>query len=172
MSSDLFDDEGGSDDVTDDSVAKAVPSRAEYLRESVEMDDVTQLDDAMRRLSGDLSYWNNQYAQSHKKFNRLKVETDKLHGRMYMMHRASLMNEHGKATEPMIKAAVDMDEDYHDIKIELVDAEAEKIRLKGVCESVVAKKDMLQSIGAKLRIEMGHDPSIRNMAASARNASG
>lgn len=144
----------------------------DYMTESVELHEVTHLDEDMRRLPGDLAYWNNQYAEAFRKHARIKVNCDKLNGQLFMEHREKLILSEGKATEKMIGAMVDQDETWHAARISLVEAEAEKVRLRGVCDAVIAKKDMMQSIGAKLRIEMANDPSIRQMAADTRLVTG
>lgn len=143
-----------------------------YLRESVVIDEIMNLDEDMRRISGDLAYWNMRFADGNKEHLLLKIEMDRLFGMLYLEHREKLELLKGKVTESMVKAAVDTDERWHDMRVQVIEAEAERIRLRGVCDAVVAKKDMLQSIGAKLRIEMSGDPTIRDMASSGRNVRG
>lgn len=143
-----------------------------YLRESVMIDEVVTIDDDMRRISGDLAYWNSKYADVNKELLLLKVEMDRLAGMLYLEHRESLELMKGKVTEGMVKSAVDTDERWHDMRIQVVEAEAEKIRIRGICDAVCTKKDMLQSIGAKLRIEMQGDAIVREAAASQRHVTG
>ncbi len=143
-----------------------------YLRESVCIDEIMTLDEDMRRISGDICYWNSRYAEGNKEHLLLKIEMDRLAGILYMEHREKLELLKGKVTEKMVTAAVDMDDRWHDMRIQVIEAETEKIRIRGVCDAVIAKKDMLQSIGAKLRIEMQGDPGIRDMASSGRNVTG
>ena len=40
-------------------------------------------------------------------------------------------------------------------------AEVDLVRAKGVCEAVRTRKDMLVSLGAQVRAEMGGEPSVR-----------
>lgn len=144
----------------------------DYLLESVAVDEIAQLDSEMRRISSDLCYWNSRFATAHKDHLISKVDLDRKKAHLYIEHRERLHLTEKKVTESMVDSAVDMDERYIDARIGMIEADAERLRTKGVCEAVAAKKDMLQSIGAKLRLEMAADPTVRDLVTGSRLVGG
>lgn len=63
-----------------------------------------------------------------------------------------------------ISAAKQSCKEYQDAQDALLDAEVEKARLYGVLKSIEFKRDSLIQLGAKVRVEMQHDPVIRDQA--------
>jgi hypothetical protein len=61
----------------------------------------------------------------------------------------------------MVESAVEMDQRNFDAKMRAIEAEVDEKRLRGVLDAVRTKRDMLISLGAHVRIEMEHDPVIR-----------
>jgi hypothetical protein len=46
--------------------------------------------------------------------------------------------------------------------------EADRLRLRGIVEAYNAKRDMIISLGANLRLEMLNDPQVRKLHAEIR----
>lgn len=145
-----------------------------HLRSSViiERED---MDLEFARLPGDLAYWNERYARSLMSFHEADLAFDHTKAQLFVEHKLQLQEKAG-STDPRkganldsIKAAVEQDERYMDAKRRMVIADVERVRMRGVCDAVTAKKDMLQSLGAKLRSEMS-DPIVRNQVNAHRIA--
>lgn len=132
----------------------------EYLIQCVTIDELL-LDDAFKRTPAELAYWNARFADANRAYLLEKIESDRMAAQLYLEQREILLTLERKPTEAMIKASVECDDRHYNARIKLVTAEAEKVRLRGVCEAMLAKKDMLQSLGAKLRAEMAGDPTVR-----------
>lgn len=132
----------------------------DYLAASVEIDDV-DLDEEFTRVAADLAYWGAQYASAVRLHLRAKIDAKKERAKAYIMHRESIFAEGGKPTEKQVEAACDVDDDVLHAAYAEVDAEAERARLRIMVDAVSAKKDALQSLGAKLRKEMDANPSVR-----------
>lgn len=143
-----------------------------YLYDSVNIDPVADLDNEFRGISAAVAYWNARYADAIEAYLKNDLEHKRMNSQLYIEHREGLALAHGKVTEGMVRAAVETDQRYLDTKILSIESEAEKARLKGVCEAVSAKKDMLQSLGAKLRAEMAGDPALREQLATSKLVSG
>ena len=54
------------------------------------------------------------------------------------------------------------DDSYQETALALVEADVDRQRCRGIVDAISTKKDMLQSLGAKLRAEMGSDPMVRS----------
>ncbi|KKN67989.1 hypothetical protein LCGC14_0455450 [marine sediment metagenome] len=132
----------------------------EYLMQCITIDELL-LDDAFKRTPAELAYWNARFAEANRSFLIEKLDCDRMGAQLYLEHREILLTLERKPTEAMIKASVESDDRYYEARTKLVTAEAERVRLRGVCEAMITKKDMLQSLGAKLRAEMSGDPAVR-----------
>lgn len=131
---------------------------AEAVQQITEIDPLL-LKDEFTKISGHLARYNELYANSlrrHLKAERHKKET---YARLYVEKRETAEE---KLTEGMIKAMVEMDEEYEQACALAIDAEVEKTRAWGRCEAVRAKKDALISLGAHVRAELSGDPKLRD----------
>lgn len=141
----------------------------EFLADSVKLDDFA-LDEEMRRAPADIAYWNERYARAHKAHLLAKLEEDRTRARRRMEIKAlAEAGPKGKApTVEDMKAAVEADSEVYDATVRAIEAEVEKVRLRGVVDAVSAKIEMVRSLGAKLRIEMQNDPAVREQHSNAR----
>lgn len=135
--------------------------RDTFLRQSLEIEP-DQLNKEFIRVPGQLAYWNGQYAEAYKAAGLAKINYDRAWAQLYCALKAQQEGSKKPFTVDHLKALVDNDEDLHNLQMEVVIAEAEKLRLRGICEAVAAKKDMVQSLGAKFREEMRGDPMLRS----------
>ncbi len=136
------------------------PGSEEYQRDCVSIQP-EDLDSEFCRVAADIAYWNAQYADANRSYLFAKIEADRVRGMLYFEHREALELMGKKVTEAQVGALVDTDPRQIDARTDLVETEARKVRLRGVCDAVIAKKDMIQSLGAKLRAEMAGDPTLR-----------
>lgn len=134
----------------------------EYLRSSVEVDGSNIREEYMR-VSADVAFWSNQFAHAHRRMLLAKILLERASAGAYLVERETAEDMGKKVTEAMIDARVRSDPDVQRAEAELVEAEFERERLKGVTEAIRAKRDMLVSLGATMRAEMQGDPSLRGV---------
>ena len=116
------------------------------------------------RIPADLAYFNQRYADAYREYSHAKVGLARLEGLLRIKHREDLLASGVKVTESQVDASVQGDASYQDAQDRFVDADVARVRSQGVVDAVRAKREMLVSVGAHLRAEMGGDPSIRNQA--------
>jgi len=144
----------------------------DYLKKSVDIEPMA-IEEEFVRLPGDLAYWNERYARAVTSYLTNKIQRERIEARLYLEQREHLTakvnvevaegKKGGKApTIDEIKSAVA----GHCSMIEAEDmelsSEVEKVRLYGVLDAIRAKRDMLIQIGSRQRVEMEHDPVIRD----------
>lgn len=132
----------------------------EYLRSSTHVDDF-DINGEYVRLSADLAYWNEQYAHAYRSWRVAKLAIDRVKSEQRAIIRANLEFEKAKVTIAEVESLVLCTPQYQDAVRTELDAEFEKMRLFGVVDAVRAKKEMLVSLGAHMRAEMGPDMSLR-----------
>jgi hypothetical protein len=133
----------------------------QFLEESVNIDDLL-LDQEFIKLPAQLAYYTAQYADSVRSYlmSKLTVETSRARAHLRLKAEAELGAK--KLTVADLDAMTSIDPDYIDAAMELIETDVQRQKLRGIVEAVTAKKDMLQSLGAKLRAEMQGDPMVRN----------
>lgn len=119
------------------------------------------LEEEFVRTPADVAYWNAQYADALEAHLRAKAHVDAEWARLYLLEKARAAAGGEKTTEALLKASVEVTAEYREALEKAIIAEAEKARAAGRVDAVRTKKDMLQSLGAKLRAEMESDPMVR-----------
>jgi hypothetical protein len=137
-----------------------------YLVDCVKLDPIA-LDEEFIRLPGDLAYWNEKYAQAIRAHLHAKHDADKTRAAVMLEIREEAASTGVKMTVADVDARVTIDERVSEADIALVEAEAAMKHARVRCEAVMAKRDMLQSLGAKIRAEMS-DPVVREQFAGRR----
>lgn len=112
-------------------------------------------------LSADIAYWSQQYADAYEKLSRHVVAMKELEATLLIDYRARLEAVR-KPTVAEIEALVASDQSYAAAQRQKVHLECDKVRVSGILEAVRAKKDMLVSLGAQQRAEMGANISVHN----------
>jgi hypothetical protein len=136
----------------------------EYLAECVQLNDLT-LDEEMVRLPADYAYWNERYALAYRNYCTSKIEEERVRSERRLLLREEHRDDKGKTpTVDDLKSLVDTDGEVQTHAIDTINAEVEMKRLRGVLETLSIKRDMVQSIGARLRLEMQNDPMVRAQA--------
>lgn len=113
------------------------------------------------RTPADVAYWNAQYAEALGAYLKAKLSADREWSRLWLLTRESLIAAGGKPTEATVEASVTMHPDWEKAQLALIEAEVLKTEAYGRVDAVHTKRDMLQSLGAKLRVEMQSDPQVR-----------
>jgi hypothetical protein len=142
-------------------------SRDEFLEQVIDIDPLN-IDEHFRKVPAELAYYNQQYADAVEAYLKAKAECERTHARVYI-ELSDVTDEKGKKlTVAAIEANIQMNDDYHISKLNMLNAEAEKLRLRGKVDVVATKKEMLISLGAHIRVEMS-DPMVRAQAANRRS---
>lgn len=113
-----------------------------------------------------LAYWNQRLADATESAMEAKAIRDREEARGLLSVKEKARLKGDKLTVDEVRAAVAGKEDVQEAQDLYIVKEAERFRLKGIVDAIIAKKDMLQSLGAKVRAEMMADPSIREMFSS------
>jgi hypothetical protein len=130
----------------------------------------TALNEEYIRIPSDIAFLGQQYATAYRRAGEAKIRENKLEAATTISIRAQAAASNEKLTLPDLAARVDTDEEVVLARLETVRAEAEKLRVRGYYDAVLAKKDMVISIGATLREEMKSTPSLRNEARDSRSS--
>lgn len=139
-----------------------VAADAAYLTEcaSVDRDDISE---EFVKLPGQLAYWNARYAEALDAFLVAEANVKLIRGQRTPIVREIVKETAtGRATEAMFEAAVEEDEEVQEAVRRRIKAEVKKARMFGALDTMRAKKEVLISLGAHIRAEMGGDPLIRD----------
>ena len=135
----------------------------QYLDECVAIEPLA-IEEEFIRVPSDLAYWNARYSDVYLHYHTCKLTREQVFHRLYEVHSDRLRALSGKATVDQIKAAAEQDPEYTKAKTYEITADAERVRLSGVLDSIRSKRDMLISLGAHTRFSEGRDPSIRQQS--------
>jgi len=113
------------------------------------------------RLPADLAHWNARFADAYEAFLEADLAFDKMESRLAVEHREELLAMGSKATEAAVREAVQTDPRWSQARMARIDAEVDKVRARGVVDAILAKKDMLISLGAHVRQEIDNNPTLR-----------
>jgi hypothetical protein len=135
-----------------------------YLAECIKIDDLA-LDEEFIRTPADLAFWNARYADALRDYMLAKLEHERTAARLHLTIKAQA--EDGtipglrKPTVSDVEAMVTSSPEFQASALALIEADIARQRARGHVDAVATKKDMLQSLGAKLRAEMAGDPAVR-----------
>lgn len=136
---------------------------ADYLKECLELSPVA-IQAEFCRMASDVAFWNEEYRKVYKTFWVKKVEFERLESRLSLETRTMLENADSKTrvTEALVESTMKAgSQEWIKGRLELVEADCERVKLLGILESLRDKKDMLVSLGAHLREEMAGDPMLK-----------
>jgi len=133
-----------------------------YLVQCVHLDPLA-LDEEFIRLPADVAYWNERYAQTIRAHLVVKHDMDKTRAAVMLEIREDAANTGVKMTVADVEARVLVDGRVADATVAAIEAEAAMKHARVRCDSLSAKRDMLQSLGAKVRAEMAGDPAVREL---------
>lgn len=132
----------------------------DYLRECVKIEPLA-IQEEFVRIPADLAYWNSRYAQALRAHLMAKIDLDVTRAKLQPIVRLALQEAGAKVTESQVDAAIESHDSYVEHRRRVADAEVAKNELFGSLDAIRAKKDMLMSLGAHLRVEMEGDPVMR-----------
>lgn len=128
--------------------------------------DAADLNDEYVKLSANLAYYGAKHADSHRVHLVAKFELERVEAATRIRIRECAPV---KMTVDDVNARVSLDDDYVTARLTCIGAESDELAMKNVLNSIQAKKDMLVSIGAQVRAEMGADPSLRRRVADQKD---
>lgn len=132
----------------------------EYLLECVNINP-EDIEEEFIRIPGYLAYWNARYAHALKEHLRAKIDLDVMKAQLDPQIRIDLQDRGVKVTEAQVSSGIETHADIIAAREHLAETEATKNEMFGYLDAVRSKKEMLISLGAHLRAEMGGDPHIR-----------
>jgi len=136
---------------------------ADYLKECLELSPVA-IQAEFCRMASDVAFWNEEYRKVYRAYWIKKVEFEWFEKRLSLETRTMLETAElkGRVTEALIESTMKgQSQDWIKLRLELVEADCERVKLIGILESLRDKKDMLVSLGAHLREEMAGDPMLK-----------
>lgn len=139
----------------------------DYLRECARINP-EDIQTEFERIPGQLAYFNAQYAGALNAHLVAEIDVKVTRARVYTAVREAMIAKGGKPTEEYMKALIESNEDYIEQQYIASAAETKKNDLYGKLDAIRSKKEMLISLGAHLRAELGGDPLIREQAGARR----
>lgn len=138
---------------------------ASRVSEALDIDEFT-LKAEFIRLPADMGYWNARYAEALRLHLRMKHACEMCWAGLDLEYREKQLEVGAKKlTEKGLESSIESDARYIEAKSAEVEAESERWRMRGIVDSLSAKRDMLMSLGAYVRQEM-QDPLIRDQYTS------
>jgi len=152
--------------------ASEVLERDAFLRACLEINP-TDLNYEFIKAPGELAYWTEQLATATYVHATAKLNYDRERGRLFVLLRNKFEEGSKRPLSlELIGARCDEDAELFDLQMDVIKADAERMRLRGIVDAVGRKADMLQSLGAKLREEARGGPQVRNREENERALTG
>lgn len=135
----------------------------EFLESCVQINEA-DMNAEFVKVPAQLAYWNNRYAIIYRHWLERKAMKEQLYAQLAIDIRTRLSIGASRVTLTEVESAVLLEPEYQQAKAKEIVAESEKVRLFGILDAIRSKRDMLVSLGANMRAEMQHDPSLRSQA--------
>jgi hypothetical protein len=135
----------------------------QYLKRAVQIEPMA-LEEEFVRLPADIAYWNERHSHALREYLAAKIDREQIFGRLLTNpeFHATLQILIGKRpTVEQLKGAISCHDDYAAARLHENEADVERQRLRGCIDALAAKRDMIVSLGAHIRLEMMHDPIVR-----------
>ena len=120
-----------------------------------------QIDMEFMRLPGDLAYLGKCYAEASEILRELELKLEVYEARTGMAIREAKTMLGERVTNDTVASKMKSSADWQALREQIIEAEANKLRAKIDLDAMIAKKDMLISLGAYMRAQASGDPSIR-----------
>ncbi len=133
---------------------------AAYAVRCVHID--VDLDGEFRRVAGDLYYWATEAAAAEEQVYIAKTNAARAYADSVLRARVRLEGEGRRPTEKILDAEAEADEAVAHEQSRYAAALRRRAELRGLVDAIIAKRDMLISLGATERAQMTMDPTIRD----------
>jgi hypothetical protein len=146
-------------------VEDETPERAEdvddYLRDCVRIEPMA-IQEEFVRMPADYAFWNERYRTALEAHLLAEAERERVWAGLFIIESQKANPATGKpASIEYAKAAVEGSNAYREVVADAIRAQAERERVRGILEALRTKRDSLVSLGAMVRQEMQHDPTVR-----------
>jgi hypothetical protein len=134
-----------------------VENPPQHARAAVHIDEA-DLRSEMIRIPADLAYYGHQLAVAHRRVTEAKLELESVEGFVYLEVREmleDLADSKKGPTEATIKAKTAADVRIRNARAQMIEAEFEMGQVRAHVDAVRAKREMLVSLSALARAEMG-----------------
>jgi hypothetical protein len=121
------------------------------------------------KLPADLAIANARFAAAYAEYLHADTACERVKARLSIEWRETLNDMGMKATVGMVDEKVITDDRYIRVQDHRDIAEIDKVKARGVVDALIAKKDMLVSLGAHIRAELS-DPTVRAQVRDAYQA--
>ncbi len=141
----------------------AVVELAEELLDAVRIEP-TVIEEEFIRLPGDMAYWNERFAMATHDYLDAKATREKLWGELLndsAIFDALAKRLGKKPSVDQLKGEIETLDQYVGARQLENTAKADVARTRGNVDCVIAKKEMLISLGAHIRAELNRDAMIR-----------
>ena len=135
-----------------------------FLREVIDIDPL-QIDVHFRRVPAELAYYNEQYTVALGAYLIAKHKVDQTKAELYQHLSEDSVTNGKRKTVAALEADIEASDEYIAARQTLIACEVAKQEARGKISTVEAKKEMLISLGAHIRIELS-DPIIRTERAT------
>ena len=148
------------------SVTPGVGQSAEeqFYLESVQIDP-DNLSMEFVTLSGRFAYFAEIFNNKVQKAQQAKMTLENVRSCKLLSYRERFKAISYKATVDEVNSQVQLDCDVLNAEKAMLDADIERLKYKHILDAILMKRDMLQSLGAKIRAEMAMDTIIREPTA-------
>lgn len=112
-------------------------------------------------LSSRYAYFSEKYVEAVREVQKAKMDLEHIQAAKLLLYR-----EHAKVCTPKptvdeVNAKVQIDPEVMRAELHLLDKDIVKQKTRHILDAMMIKRDMLQSLGAKVRAEMALDPVTR-----------
>ncbi len=118
------------------------------------------IQDEFCKVPAAIATWAERHANAIGQSLRAEENRKQMEAALYLEFREEARSGGTKKTEAEIDASVRTDARFVASKRTEIEAEIYRVKMKGMADAVFAKKDMLVSLGAHIRQEMGGHPRI------------
>ncbi len=127
------------------------PDEEGYYREAVAITPEA-IAEEFTRIPSDLAFWGERFAESSRTYLLAEQAVKECRSRLRLAIRETAAV---KMTVDAVEAEVEGRAEYQSLKLAEIESEAAKMMSKARLDALIAKKDMLVSLGAHIRAEMG-----------------
>jgi len=124
-----------------------------------------QIQEEFCRAPADIAYWGQKSSDATRDHRLAELRRREGEAQLQLEHRERLAAMGMKATEAAVEAAVRTDPRWHALQVAEIESEAGMLAARTHYQAVLAKKDMVQSLGAIMRSELDRVPQAPRKAA-------
>ncbi len=125
--------------------------------------DRVNIEEEMGRIVARMARWNERLADAEEATSVAKATLKETEAELYLFYHQALTDAGYKVTERLIESKIQTDPRWRGASHHLVACESMRKRVEGRAHVMRAKKDMVWSLSAHIRAELGGDPQTRRL---------